>query len=106
MIKESSKWFVITLGLVSGLGLPTPAAAQTEFRHPGLLHTSADLQRMRERVAGNVEPYVAGWKKLSADSHAALDYAPTPYAAVQRLPDAVSYQALVNDAIAAHAHAV
>ena len=78
MTKEARKRRLATLGLVCGLGLPTPAAAQTAFTHPGLLHTAADLKRMKERVAGNVEPYVAGWNKLRTDSHAALDYAPKP----------------------------
>jgi MYXO-CTERM domain-containing protein len=96
----------VTLGLLWGLGLPATAAAQTPFVHPGLLHTTADLTRMKDRVAANVEPYVAGWNRLRTDSHTAVGYTPHPYAAVQRIPDTVSYDALVNDAIAAHTHAI
>lgn len=61
---------------------PTPTAASavtsdvpaTSFVHPGLLHTRADLDRMRERVAGGDQPWTAGFEKLRRDRQSQADW--------------------------------
>ncbi len=78
----------------------------TVFVHPGLLHTTADLERMKSKVASAAEPYVTGWERLRKDPITSLDYTPKPSAVVRRIPDDGSYWTLVKDAIAAHAHAI
>jgi len=82
------------------------SAAQTAFVHPGVLHTTADLNRMKEMVAARAEPYTTGWNKVRADPRASLTYTPRPYGVVRRIPDTISYQALNSDAIAAHLNAI
>ena len=74
--------------------------------HPGILHTSADLQRLKEQVAEGAQPYVIGWERVKSDPRARLDYAPQPYAVVQRTPDRASYDALMQDVHAAQLHAI
>ncbi len=95
-------WAVIA----ASLALPSRAEAQAAFAHPGILHTSADIERIKERVAANAEPYVTGWERVRTDSRASLDYTPQPYAIVQRTPDRVSYEALIQDVHAAQLHTI
>ena len=34
------------------------------FVHPGILHTTADLERMRRQVEAGAQPYLDGFKTL------------------------------------------
>lgn len=52
------------------LGQDAPRA----FAHPGLLHTRADLERMRLRVAAGEEPWRGGFERLRADRHSRADW--------------------------------
>ncbi|HEU0185818.1 MAG TPA: LamG-like jellyroll fold domain-containing protein [Blastocatellia bacterium] len=60
--------------------LSKPANAQTTFIHPGGLHTQADLDRMRIKVAEGAQPWLAGWQRLIADPDAQNTYTPAPRA--------------------------
>ena len=57
---------------------PAQASQQTTprmpFTHPGLLHTRADLDRMRQRVAAGQEPWQSGFEKLRADRCSRADW--------------------------------
>ena len=44
------------------------------FVHPGLLHTRADLARMRQRVAAGEEPWKSGFDRLRADPQSRADW--------------------------------
>lgn len=44
------------------------------FVHPGLLHTRADLDRMKERVAAGEEPWKSGFEKLKKDGQSQADW--------------------------------
>jgi len=44
------------------------------FVHPGLLHTSADLQRMKTMVAQEKQPWYAAFQSFAASDHSTLDY--------------------------------
>lgn len=46
-----------------------PPRAVRPFAHPGLLHSRADLERMRARVAKGEQPGLDGWKRLTANRH-------------------------------------
>jgi hypothetical protein len=94
------------LALAVSAAFSTRAEAQTPMVHPGILHTSADLQRLKERVAEGTEPYVIGWQRVKSDPRASLDYEPQPYAVVQRTPERASYDALMQDVHAAELHAI
>lgn len=66
-------------GLLSALAA-TPAWAQLadaafSFAHPGLLHSRADLDRMRSAVAEGRAPIAAGFAALAADSRSQHSYA-------------------------------
>lgn len=74
--------------------------------HPGILHTSADLQRLKQRVGEGAQPYLVGWERVKSDSRASLDYQPRPHAVVQRTPDRASYDALIQDVHAAEVHTI
>ncbi|MCE3608230.1 alginate lyase family protein [Massilia sp. P8910] len=59
-------------------------AAPRRFVHPGLLHTAADFERMRAKVAANAEPWTSGWKALLASGRAQLNTTPRPLETVIR----------------------
>jgi hypothetical protein len=50
------------------------APAPRPFAHPGLLHTRADLDRMRQRVATGQEPWKSGFETLRADRCSQADW--------------------------------
>jgi hypothetical protein len=45
-----------------------------KFIHPGLLHTTADLQRMKAMVAAKKQPWYAAFQSFAADNHSELSY--------------------------------
>ncbi|MBO1330915.1 alginate lyase family protein [Streptomyces sp. VRA16 Mangrove soil] len=68
--------------LASGVGTtlftPGPAQAaqnQTEFAHPGLLHSAADLARMKAAVAAKTSPVYDGYLALAAHARSQATYA-------------------------------
>jgi hypothetical protein len=52
----------------------TRPAASPSFVHPGLLHSRADLDRMRQRVGAGQEPWKSGFEKLRADPQSRGDW--------------------------------
>ncbi len=65
-------------GALPALALPAPAragAAPFAFTHPGLLHTAADLARMRDAVAAQAAPQYAGYQALAAHPRSSASYA-------------------------------
>lgn len=77
------------------------------FVHPGLLHTKADFERMRTKVANSEEPWMSGWARLSR--HIGFSYQPRPLESVFRGSDGVhtqTYPLLYRDAAAAYANAL
>ena len=79
------------------------------FVHPGLLHATADLARMKAKVAAGAQPWTAGWNRLVANAHAALTWTPRPAAIVYRGANGTNpenYAQLFNDAAAAYALAL
>jgi hypothetical protein len=45
----------------AGVGAASP------FKHPGMLHTQSDFERMATGVKAGAEPYNAGWGRLVAN---------------------------------------
>ena len=67
---------ILSLVVQSSWAVPaqdTPPAA-TAFVHPGLLHTRADLDRMRQRVAAGQEPWASGFEKLRSHPQSRSDW--------------------------------
>src|SRR4051794_23002244 len=48
--------------------------AQAAFRHPGILHTADDLDRMKRMVAAGAEPWKSGFEALKAHDESRSDY--------------------------------
>lgn len=57
-----------------------------KFVHPGMLHTSSDLDFMRKKVLANEEPWRNAWENLRKSEFASLDYKPTPFSVVANGP--------------------
>jgi hypothetical protein len=80
----------------------------TAFKHPGTLHTEDDFLRIRAALAGNLEPWVAGYNKLKANSHAQTSYLPNPVVKLIRggksreEPEPDNYSRAFNDVAAAY----
>jgi len=70
-------WAAVVLG-VFALGAHAQtnalAGAAAPFVHPGLLHTRADLDRMRRRIAAGEEPWKSGFEKLRLHPQSSADW--------------------------------
>jgi hypothetical protein len=64
----------IAVGLCLLAALRADAAPAREFVHPGILHTRADLERIRSRVASGSAPWKSGFEKLKSDSQSQSDW--------------------------------
>ncbi|MGW0609235.1 alginate lyase family protein [Streptomyces sp. NPDC002788] len=65
-------------GLLSAVAMPAWAQAAEQayaFTHPGLLHSRADLERMRSAVADGSNPIATGFAALAADFRSQHTYA-------------------------------
>ena len=82
--------------LPPSLEMPPPYQ-RGPFLHPGGLHTQADLDRMKTRVAARETPWIEGWEQLVRDPLARADYRPAPKANL-----GVSRQRASQDAHAAY----
>lgn len=54
--------------------------AFSQFVHPGGLHTQADLDRMKAKVAEEAHPWIDGWNALISDPLAQSTYTAAPLA--------------------------
>jgi hypothetical protein len=64
-MKSISALLVLSLLIVAVAG---------KFVHPGLLHTTADLQRIKTLVASERQPWLKAFQTLLADSRSSLSY--------------------------------
>lgn len=64
-----SAFYLLVLALV----LKQKALA-SEFVHPGTLHTQADLDRMKAKVAAHESPWIEDWEKLLNDPFSQSTY--------------------------------
>jgi hypothetical protein len=91
------------------VGATQAANAGETFVHPGLLHTEADFNRMRAKVAVRAQPWASGWDRLLANPHSSLQWKPRPAEVVFRgiaRGHAQNYPVLYNDIAAAYACAL
>ncbi len=88
---------------------PLPDYQVTQFVHPGILHTAADLDRMKTNVAAGQEPWKSGFEKLKASKLARFDYKMRgPFAAVGRGDGNPTNHAqeITDDSVAAYQNAI
>ena len=57
-----------------------------EFVHPGMLHTTSDLEFMKAKVLAGEEPWKEAWNQLKSSEIASLNYKPTPFKVVDNGP--------------------
>ncbi len=48
------------------------------FAHPGLNHSQADLDRVKEKVLAGEHPWIDGWEVMCANRDAQSDFGPNP----------------------------
>ena len=88
---------------------PETAHAAVTFIHPGMLHTQADLDRMKTKVAQGLTPWTDEWNRLKDNSLASSTYTPTFVATVCRNDSVCGNsgdQALMDSATAAYLNAL
>lgn len=90
---------------VTALGRRADAAPAT-FTHPGGLHNGGDLNRAKVRVAAGNDPWLSGWNRLTANSHAQSTWTPRPQATIIRGGTGENYTVLYNDIHAAYQNAL
>ena len=79
----------------------TPAPEARKIVHPGLLVTEADLQRIRDKLAANAQPWVGGWNMMLKTNNTNLAATPRPLALVTRGVDGENYWQMVGDMVRA-----
>ena len=87
-------------------------ADNAPFSHPGLLHSKADFDRIKAKVNANTSPWIEGWNKMVANSHAQAGYTASPVDTLIRggssveQPKADNYSRAFNDVAAAYQLAI
>jgi hypothetical protein len=96
-------------GATGGTG-GSPGTGGLAFVHPGILHTQAELDRMKANVTAGTQPWKAGWDKLTANSFAQTTYAPNPEqvvcAGAGGCPNGETFMPLARDCAAAYQNAL
>jgi len=54
------------------------------IKHAGMLHTTADLDRINSKMTAGVEPWKSGWENFEPDPHASIAYTRHPRDIVYR----------------------
>ncbi|MGF0169359.1 alginate lyase family protein [Streptomyces sp. Marseille-Q5077] len=84
----------------------TADAAPATFTHPGMLHNAGDINRAKVRVAAGTDPWLSGWNRLTANSHAQSTWANRATATIIRGGTGQNYGLLYNDIAAAYQNAL
>jgi hypothetical protein len=90
------------LAAIAVVGSPAAAAPVP----PALLHTPADLDRIRRALAGGDATVTAGWERLTANGRSHAGWAPRPLATVIRGGDGQNYPQFYIDVHAAYQNAL
>ncbi|KAL5356447.1 chondroitin AC/alginate lyase [Aspergillus floccosus] len=77
-----------------------------EFVHPGLWHTHEDLERIRNNVLAEKEPWASTYENFSADAHSQANYTMQGPAAVLSRGNTSNYTSFTNDVKAAWQNAL
>ena len=97
--------FTTTLG---GPATNCPAA-EKPFTHPGILHSRAELDFVKAKVAKGEQPWASAWEELRSHAISKLDWKPNPVGNVVRGPynrPDVGGTNLMRDGAAAYSHAI
>jgi len=84
-------------------------ADDAPFTHPGVLHSRAELDFVKAKVASGDEPWRSAWEELRGHSFSKLNWKPRPATDVVRGPynnPDIGGTDLMRDAAAAYSHAI
>src|SRR5258708_2593055 len=93
-------------GIQSASADDSPTAAASSFVHPGLLHSAADLDRMKQRVAAGEEPWAGAWKSFLESRLVSKTYVPHAVEIVGRGVGSTGQIDIAPDAAAAYGDAL
>ncbi|MFE6176367.1 alginate lyase family protein [Streptomyces sp. NPDC056464] len=99
-------------GLTAAVALGTASVASTAdaapaaFTHPGMLHNAGDINRAKVRVAAGNDPWLSGWKRLTANSHSQSTWTHRATETIIRGGTGQNYPVLYNDIAAAYQNAL
>jgi hypothetical protein len=96
---------VFHLGLAAASGPVTPPAAGP-IAHPGMLHTEADFERMRLKVAEGAQPWRGSWDLLAASRNSWTNWGPRAVGTINRGTSPDNSALIYNDAAAAYQNAL
>jgi hypothetical protein len=71
-----------------------------------MLHNAGDINRAKVRVAAGTDPWLSGWNRLIANSHAQSTWTNRATATIIRGGDGQNYSLLYNDIAAAYQNAL
>ena len=92
-------------------GDETPTEPETPvpdegFKHPGVLSTEADFDRMRTKVTQEEEPWLTGWQALTGDGYSQLGRDPRPLEELIRGGPDQNFAQIFGDIWASHASVI
>ena len=105
--KANSPWLDPNYTGPSAPGEPLPdmeLPAGKVFVHPGILHSQADLDFVRARLAAKEEPWTSALQAMRASEFCSPDYRPRIVPVIYSHDNTVGY--LMKDASAAYGHAL
>ncbi|GHI02491.1 cell wall anchor protein [Streptomyces cellostaticus] len=106
LLKTAGGLTAAAIAVGSASVAPTADAAPASFTHPGMLHNAGDINRAKVRVAAGTDPWLSGWNRLTANSHAQSTWTPNPQATIIRGGTGENYGILYNDIAAAYQNAL
>ena len=94
------------LAAVARPTLSAPVRGLAGLRHPGLLHTQSDFDRMAARVKAGEQPWKAGWDRLVGNGHSQSTWTARATETIIRGGAGQNYPQLYNDIHAAYQNAL
>lgn len=76
------------------------------FKHPGVLSTDADFDRMSNKVTGEEEPWLTGWQALTGDGYSNLGRNPRPLEELIRGGSGQNFAQIYGDIWTSHASVI
>ncbi|MFF3921282.1 RICIN domain-containing protein [Paenibacillus lactis] len=87
-------------------GEETIISTAEPFAHPGLLHTQADFERIKQMLDAGVQPYLDGWNQLVNSPYSQAGWTPRPTATIIRGGAGDNVALLYNDVARAYQNAL
>ena len=92
--------------LLAVLVATSPLSVRAQFVHPGGLHTQADFDRMKAKVAANASPWVDSYNQMTTIWLANLNMPWAPVTQIVRGASPNNYARSQKDALAIYYHAL